>query len=171
MHGGMRPAGAALVIGLGLAGVAGAAPPPARAAAAETARPDFALLDAMDEQIYACDQASEREYWSGVPKRMTTALEIQAHCLEEVAATLAEEFYPPDAFGPDGIRGRIAELRTTMSGLYGAVHTAPVMCTEAPESCGDIYRVWALESTVTAVRALVDAMIDRLKDQSPLHMP
>lgn len=152
----------ALALGLVLATTP--APPPALAAG-----PDFTLLDAMAEQVWACDQASEKEYWSGVPRRMKGALEIQIKCLEEVAVTLAEEFYPDDAFGAGGIRARLLDLRRAMGELYGAVHTAPVTCQTDP--CGEIYEVWALESTVTAVRSLVDAMIDRLKDQSPLHAP
>jgi hypothetical protein len=136
---------------------------------ARAAEPDYAMLDAMAEQAYRCEQASEKEYWSGVPRRMMAALEIRLACLEEIAATLAEEFYPADAFGPDGMRGQLNALESQTSSLFGAIHTQPVSCLHAP--CGEIYSVWARENTVAAVRATVDAMIDRLKDQSPLHTP
>lgn len=151
---------AAAVVG---AGLAVAAP----ACAAE--RPDFTLLDAMSEQAATCEQASEREYWSGVPHRMQAALKVQATCLEEVAATLAHEFYPEDAFGEGGIRARMEDLRRVTGELYGAVHTRPVTCRAG--SCDEIYEVWAAENTVSALRSLVDAIIDRVKDQSPLHRP
>lgn len=157
---------AAALVGVGLAA---AAPGAAPARAAEPAAPDYALLDAMAEQASTCEQASEKEYWTGVPHRMKAALAIQASCLEEVAATLAREFYAEDAFGPGGIRARIADLRTTYGSLYEAVHTRPLTCRW--QRCDEIYEVWAMENTVSAVRALVDAIIDRVKDQSPLHRP
>ncbi len=133
------------------------------------AAPDYGLLDAMAERAAVCEQASEKEYWTGVPVRMKAALEVQARCLTEVAETLAAEFYPPDAFGDGGIRARIDDLRATYGRLYGAVHTRPLTCRGGP--CGDIYEVWAMEAYVSAVRALVDSIIDRVKDQSPLHQP
>lgn len=139
------------------------------ASAPAVAAPDFTLLDAMAEQASVCEQASEKEYWSGVPHRMKAALTIQVTCLEAVAATLAREFYPPEAFGDGGIRARVAELRAAYDDLYGTVHTKPITCRAG--SCNEIYEVWAMENTVSAVRALVDAIIDRVKDQSPLHRP
>lgn len=154
----MRTRGLAVCLGAMLAGTP---------AAAEG--PDFTVLDAMAEQASLCEQASEKEYWSGVPHRMKAALAIQMTCLEEVAATLAREFYPEDAFGEGGIRARIAELRTSYGDLYQAVHTRPVTCTR--DACNEIYQVWAVENTVSALRTLVDAIIDRVKDQSPLHRP
>lgn len=131
--------------------------------------PDYAMLDAMAEQAYRCEQASEKEYWSGVPRRMMAALEIRLACLEEIAATLADEFYPPDAFGPGGMRGRLDDLEADTGRLFGAIHNRPLPCDSG--TCGEIYDVWARENTVAAVRSVIDAMIDRLKDQSPLHAP
>ncbi|GAA0579639.1 hypothetical protein [Caenispirillum bisanense] len=141
----------------------------AASAAAAASGPNYALLDTMAERADACDQAVEKDYATGVPVRMTAALEVQARCLEDVAAALAAEFYPPDAFGDGGIRARVADLRATYGRLYGAVHTRPLTCRGRP--CGDIYQVWAAEAYVSAVRALVDSIIDRVKDQSPLHQP
>lgn len=133
------------------------------------AEPDYRLIDAMAEQANLCEQASEKEYWSGVPRRMLAALEIRLACLKEVAATLADEFYPPDAFGDGGMRARLEELESRTGGLFEVIHGQALPCTTG--ECGAIYDVWARENTVAAVRAVVEAMIERLKDQSPLHAP
>ncbi|WP_404382071.1 hypothetical protein [Caenispirillum salinarum] len=160
----MTPATRAAAILLLGAGMGLAPPGPARAA-----EPDYAMLDAMAEQAFLCEQASEKEYWSGVPRRMMAALEIRLACLEEIAATLADEFYPPDAFGPGGMKARLGDLQAQTGRLFGAIHTHPLPCATGTDACGPIYEVWARENTVAAVRDAVDAMIDRLKDQSPLH--
>ncbi|WP_043646763.1 hypothetical protein [Caenispirillum salinarum] len=161
-------AAAILLLGAGL-GLAETAP-------ARAVEPDWTMLDAMAEQAFLCEQASEKEYWSGVPRRMMAALEIRLACLEEVAATLAAEFYPSGAFGPGGMKARLGDLQAETGRLFGAIHTQPLPCTAHAHdahahACGPIYEVWARENTVAAVRAAVDAMIDRLKDQSPLHTP
>lgn len=136
----------------------------------QAAEPDYTMLDVMAERAYLCEQASENEYWSGVPQRMVAALDVRLSCLEDIAATLAEEFYPPDAFGPGGMRARLDELETQTSRLFGVIHTQPLACDDVNGPCGPIYDVWARENTVATVRLAVDAMIERLKDQSPLHV-
>jgi hypothetical protein len=57
-------------------------------------------------------------------------------------------------------------MRENLAQLYSTIYSEPRTC--AP-NCGEVYQIWAAEAYVTSIRIMLDDMIDRLKDESPLH--
>ena len=131
-------------------------------------KPDFRQLDVAAAKAASCDDKVQPAYESGNNERILTALTEQAKCLEVVLFSVAREFYDNDAFGKGGVEARIAEVRDSLGHLYATIYSEPRTC--AP-NCGQVYQIWAAEAYATSIRIMLDDMLDRLKDESPIHRP
>lgn len=144
---------------------------PARAKASPSgsaSRLDFGRLDAASLRADRCEEKAQKAYDSGKQEEILAALTEQSACLEGIILATAQEFYSPEVFGAGGPEARLADMRHSMAALLDPLYSRPRTC--AP-NCPPLYRVWAAEAYVTSVRALLDGMIDRLKDESPYHRP
>lgn len=129
---------------------------------------DFDQLDQAAQKGAACDDHVRAGYEKGETADILEGLTAQAKCLEVVLFSVAREFYDTNAFGQGGLEARIADLRKTLGHLYRTIYSEPRTC--APD-CSDVYQIWAQEAYVTSIRIMLDDMIDRLKDESPYHVP
>jgi hypothetical protein len=130
------------------------------------ASPDFSHLDDAAARAASCDRKANAAYETGDNKSILMALNEQGKCLEVVMFSVAREFYDDNAFGAGGVEARIHEMRENLAQLYSTIYSEPRTC--AP-NCGEVYQIWAAEAYVTSIRIMLDDMIDRLKDESPLH--
>lgn len=129
---------------------------------------DFKQLEQAEIRAAQCDDYVRAGYEAGETADILEGLTAQAKCLEVVLFSVAREFYDQDAFGQGGLEARIADLRQTLGHLYRTIYSEPRTC--AP-NCGDVYQIWAQEAYVTSIRIMLDDMVDRLKDESPYHLP
>lgn len=136
------------------------------APSAWAARPDFEALDEAAARADACEEKSRDTYGAADNEKVLEGLNAQAKCLEVVLFGVAREFYDHDAFGSGGVEARIADLRRVLGDLYSTIYSEPRTC--AP-NCGVLYQIWAQEAYVTSIRIMLDDMLDRLKDESPIH--
>lgn len=128
---------------------------------------DFRKLDTAAAKAEACDDKVRDAYVSGDNDRILAALNEQGKCLEVVLFSVAREFYDHDAFGTGGVEARMDELRSTLGHMYSTIYSEPKTCVP---NCGVVYQIWAQEAYVTSIRIMLDDMLDRLKDESPLHL-
>ncbi len=131
-------------------------------------QPDFSHLDEAAAHAAVCDAKATDVYETGENPAILMALNEQGKCLEVILFSVAREFYDSNAFGKGGVEARISEVRHSLAQLYSTIYSEPRTC--AP-NCGEVYQIWAAEAYVTSIRIMLDDMIDRLKDESPLHRP
>ncbi len=127
----------------------------------------YRLLDTVPDQAQACSDAHQDAYESGDAAAIREAKEAEIVCLIGIAADVAARFYPPDAFGPDGIRGLLTRALDPVGRLYRVIQTDPAACTPA---CGSLYGIQAVEAEHRFVSMMLFDMVERLKDESPFHM-
>lgn len=135
---------------------------------AVVAHPDFSALDEASARADACENKNRDNYRAEDNQKILEGLNAQAKCLEVILFSVAREFYDRDAFGSGGLEARMVELRKVLGNLYSTIYSEPRTC--AP-NCGAVYQIWAQEAYVTSIRIMLDDMIDRLKDESPIHHP
>ncbi|MGB0696406.1 MAG: hypothetical protein ACPGOY_12215 [Rhodospirillaceae bacterium] len=128
---------------------------------------DYTLLDGIPDALYRCAQLKEPALDSASLPALRDALRREIACVIDVGEMLSQTFYPPGAFGPEGFTGRMAELSTPLAEIYRVMQTEAAACVPA---CGTIYTVQTLEGQLRMVLFIVTDMVDRLKDDSPVHL-
>ncbi|MBE1237704.1 hypothetical protein IHV25_08595 [Phaeovibrio sulfidiphilus] len=145
---------------------------PVASAAAWAAEPPsaeaFALLDSVPDRLEACNTAGILDE-AGDQAAVLKALQKDIACLVGLAGEISQTFYPSDAFG----RGRGGSLSAALERVnaellpvYVGVQTKPLAC--AP-NCDAFYLRQAYDMNVRFLNVFILDMIERLKDDSPIH--
>lgn len=151
------------MIGAGL-GLSGGAP------LAQAAPPEpevYRMLDNVPDWMARCSEAEANAFDTADSTQILAALVRENACLRGIVVYLAEAFYAPEVFGPQGIAGLLDDTTQPMDRLFSALQTQPLACAPA---CDPFYAIQAKDMTRRFLTTLILDLTERLKDDSPVHV-
>jgi hypothetical protein len=128
---------------------------------AQRVDPGQPYVAALPARHWECDETAELYFQSGVTSSMAQGGYILTECHAAMLAKLAELYYRPDSFGPDGMSELALRLRQGLGRLYHGIYGRRIKCRQV---CGTMAVLAAISGRGAEIERAVETM-------ALLHVP
>jgi opacity protein-like surface antigen len=127
---------------------------------AQASDTNYKVIKTVPQKWNACRDAAKVGWDSGVTNKMRTASMEYNECLKTIGVEVANEYYPPEAFGDNGFKAKVEEMQKASGKLYwGALN-------ECKDCSGTMYHVMWGGMWAADMEQLLESMVDRILSEA-----